>query len=460
MKKSTRRFLAALLLLFLLFPCDSALAFAAASLGDEIEAYVAAHQDTTAGLSVAVFDAENIRYQNCFGYADLEKQLPVREDTVFEWGSATKLLVWVRVMQIWEAGMLDLDTDIQTYLPEGFLTNLRYDTPVTMTDLMNHRAGLQELLADIMLKDVSKVSDLGSALRQHEPVQVFAPDTVTAYSNWGVALAGYIVECVSGQPFYAYVQEHIFSVLGMAHTALAPDLSDNPWVQEMRQELQCYTTEAVLIPDCFFHIPIYPAGMSTGIAADFTAFAQALLREDCPLFTDPNTRHMLFTPSDYYGDTGIPRNYHGFWMLPYGGETVGHGGNTIGCSSYLALDLQNGLGAVVMTNQSNESVYNVGMMEQIFGKLAPMVDTVPKGIWRAARNVFRGPLKVELLGFQVMSEKDLEEFFVPDDANGVPLLSYPYGDLMQVSLPDFIWELGLVLLWALGLVFSLCSLLA
>ncbi len=55
---------------------------------------------------------------------------------MFEWGSATKLLVWVSVMQLWEQGLLELEQDVRKYLPEDFLQNLSYDDPITMLHLM------------------------------------------------------------------------------------------------------------------------------------------------------------------------------------------------------------------------------------------------------------------------------------------------------------------------------------
>lgn len=204
-------------------------------IGSQIEAYVKEHEDTGAAMAVAVFDREGTIYQNHFGYIDLENQKPIEEESVFEWGSATKTLVWISVMQLVEQGRLDLKEDIRTYLPDHFLTNLNYDKPVTMINLMNHDAGFQEMLTDLFVKDHKNVLPLAEQLKFHQPEQIYEPGTVTAYSNWGVALAAYIVEFISGQSFDEYAREHIFEKLGMEHTAIRPDLSDNEWVKEKRQ---------------------------------------------------------------------------------------------------------------------------------------------------------------------------------------------------------------------------------
>lgn len=432
-------------------------------LGRKIEEFVAEHEDTTAGMAVSVFGAGDSIYTNYFGYADKEAGIATDWDTVMEWGSATKLLVWVSVMQLWEQGMLDLDADIRAYLPEGFLTNLKFDTPVTMLNLMNHNAGFQEVYADLFVKDRDAIRSLEDSLMAHAPEQIYEPGTVTAYSNWGVALAAYVVERISGESFDAYVHQHIFEPLGMEHSAMSADLSDNLWVQEKRKELQCYTSEGTLIPDCFYYITLYPAGMCTSTLADFETFGKALLNEDSPLFRKEETWKTLFTPTAYLGDCDVPSNYHGFWAVPYGVETIGHGGNTAGCSSYLLLDLKNQVGAVVMTNQSNETVYNEEMMELIFGAFSEQTyfdseRSLPEGIYRSARTVRTGPFKLVSLSF-MFGEVEPDEVWMTGRSGGVEKISFPYGDYVRVPVWQFMLEMTLFFLGIAAVLFSILSLL-
>jgi CubicO group peptidase (beta-lactamase class C family) len=427
--------------------------------GETIESYVEENRDTTAGMAVDIFDTDQDIYQNYFGYADQENGISVGEDTVFEWGSATKLLVWVSVMQLYEQGKLDLDKDITAYLPDGYLTNLRYDTPVTMTHLMNHTAGFQDLYSDLFVKEEDAILPLGEALQAHEPEQIYEPGSVTAYSNWGVALAGYIVELVSGMEFSAYVHRNIFTPLGMEHSALAADLSDNDWVREQRKKLECYTTEGKLIPNCFYYITLYPAGMCTSTPADFSLFAKELLGGGNTLFEYPDTWQKLFSSTNYYGDSDVPENCHGFWVLPFQNLTVGHGGNTAGCSSYLLLDLEAKIGVVVMTNQAGESIYNEDMMNLIFGEFQEenyFSERVnPDGIYRSARGIRKGPLKCLSLSFETLDGE-------PDEVwmNGSnDKISYPYTDYLKVPMATFLLEMGLFLLWIVSVAFSVISLL-
>lgn len=428
----------------------------------KVDEYVAKHERTTAGMAVAVFDGTDELFKKYYGYVDVEDQIAVSEDSVFEWGSATKLLVWVSVMQLYEQGKLELDSDISDYLPDGFLSNLSYDMPVTMLNLMNHNAGFQEVYVDVMVTDADYIGSLEEALRKHKPAQIYMPGTVTAYSNWGVALAGFIVEQVSGVSFSEYVHENIFEPLQMEHSALSLDLSDNEWVQQKRKELQCYTTERDLIPDCFYHITLYPAGMCTSTLDDFEKFAAALLREDAVLLRRTETWREMFSPSAYFGETDIPLNCHGFWMIPFGVQTLGHGGNTVGCSSYLLLDRAHRTGAVVMTNQSNEKVYNRDMMELIFGRYERSHYTddnaVPSGGFRTARTVRRGPFKVMSLSYGNVDAEGEDQLWIFDGSGERGRIVFSYEDHIQTSLLLFIMEAGLCFLWIVAFGFSAVSL--
>lgn len=109
-----------------------------------------------------------------------------------------------------------------------------------MIHLMNHSASFQEDYTDLFVKDVDAYSNLEEAILEHQPEQIFESGTMVAYSNWSTALAAYVVEQVSGMDYVEYVHANIFEPLGMEHSAIAVDLSDNEWVAEKRKELMSY----------------------------------------------------------------------------------------------------------------------------------------------------------------------------------------------------------------------------
>ncbi|KXT83033.1 Beta-lactamase [Streptococcus sp. DD11] len=73
-------------------------------IGQKIENFVKEHEKTTAGMETAIFDTNGTIYRGNFGYMDKENKVKADDDSVFEWGSVTKLTVWVSVMQLWEEG--------------------------------------------------------------------------------------------------------------------------------------------------------------------------------------------------------------------------------------------------------------------------------------------------------------------------------------------------------------------
>lgn len=336
----------------------------------EIENYVKEREGGLASLEVSVFDGDETIYNGYFGYADIENKIPADDETVYEWGSCSKVLVWVSVMQLYEDGLIDLEADIQTYLPDGFLTKLQYDEPITMLNLMNHNAGWQEIVYSDSVTDKSDMVDLETALKNLEPYQAYKPNEHTAYSNWGTGLASLIVEKVSGEEFADYVHENIFEPLGMEHTSIYADYSDNSWVENKRNELKTYCIMQGINESYgtnINYVLYYPVGAAVSTLSDFATFGKAFTSDNCPLFENKETRDFMLSASSYYGDSDIAKNCHGFWTSEYAVQTMGHGGNTYGCSSMLQFDPVSGLGVVIMTNEVGESAFNYGIPSLLFG---------------------------------------------------------------------------------------------
>ncbi|CAM3276793.1 serine hydrolase [Filibacter tadaridae] len=359
--------------------------------------------NTTVGASIAVVKDGELIINTSYGYADLEKQVEVTPDSVFEWGSATKLLVWTSVMQLVEQGKLDLDENIQKYLPKDFFTKLHYDTPITMLNLMHHDAGWEDKYTDLFYLSADDVKPLLEVLHISEPSQVNKPGEVVAYSNYGVALAGYIVESITGQPFYEYVNEHIFTVLDMKDTAIHPSQKDNKGVAEKRESIHGYSVankgEFSRSKNERVFIGLYPAGSAIGTAEDAAKFIATLMPADgksSPLFQSNDTLTKMLTTSGFY-DNGIPRNAHGFWEGMYGVDVLEHGGNTDSFSSNFTFSKEEKLGVIIMTNQTAESGLSYGLPVLVYGDYATTKDEemLPdthelKGDYFQARQAYKG----------------------------------------------------------------------
>ncbi|MED1603352.1 serine hydrolase domain-containing protein [Alkalihalophilus marmarensis] len=478
------------LVLFSFHPPAISFANETASTEDNIEEYLQEHDKDIAGLATILLEEDKVIYK-MKGYADIENQIPVTEDTVFEWGSVSKILIWISVMQLVEQGQLDLETDIKTYLPDDFRSKTTYEEPVTLQHLMHHTAGFDDSYTDLMIHNPPEMHTLKEVLENADIKQVYPPGEVVAYSNYGSGLAAFIVEEVSGIDYHEYVQQNIFEPLHMTKTAIDPELGDNVWVKEARGEVQGYTYARQLIEPNFYSIPMYPVGSATGTAGDLQKLMQALLAEDNPpLFKNKDRLDQLFEPTLYYPGTTIPRIANGLIYLPSKSQHVyGHGGNSKAFSSSFYVDRTQRTGVIVLTNINNESTFTAGIPELIFGEYAHVENNRNleesskwKGVYEPARLPSSGFSKVYgllLRGKTTQSEsnhltisglhytqlepgiyktEDSPSLYSLDVYSVHPqhknVLSNTYSDLLYVPYYKHLLELGGLVLCAAAFLFS------
>lgn len=337
---------------------------------DVVDQFASEHiGQSTVGASIVIVKDGEIVLAKGYGQGDVENNVPIDAETsVFEWGSISKLFVYVAVMQLVEEGKLDLNEDVQTYLPEGFLTRLHYNEPITIMHLINHQAGFEDYVFDLGYSDKAYVESLEEGLRRGEPKQIYPPGEVVAYSNYSNALAGYIVELVTGQPFYEYVEEQIFSTYDEpVEAAFVPN---DPTSTVETNKVNGYLPAGVgeFIEGNPFYVSIYPAGGLNGTALDLAQFALALMPEDgeSPLFQSESTLEELFTQT-YAPTDNFPGLAHGFWEFPGSQRTVGHGGNTAAFSSHFQLVPDERFGVIVLTNQGGELHFTQELMTTLVG---------------------------------------------------------------------------------------------
>lgn len=178
-----------------------------------------------------------------YGYADVEqKQSVVADQTIFLTGSTGKLFTWTAVMQLVEQGKLDLDADVNTYL--DFQIPATYPAPIRLKHLMSHSAGFEDR-AFIFARDPGELLPLGPYLARNTPTRVRPPGVLSAYSNYGAALAGYIVECVAQKPFAHYMAEHIFAPLQMRHSSFEQPLPPGRYEPTSRRAMPSRTAHTV-----------------------------------------------------------------------------------------------------------------------------------------------------------------------------------------------------------------------
>jgi len=225
-----------------------------------------------AGAQVAIVRDGAVVTERGYGFADVEKRTAVDPKvTMFRPGSVSKLIVWTAVMQLVEAGRIDLDADINKYLDYN-VTGLG-GKPITMRDLLQHTAGFEEHAKGV-ISTVNNLPTFEEMLKAKVPARIFAPGSTPAYSNYGASLAGYIVERVSGEPFDAYLEKHIFQPLDMTHSSFRQPL---PAALEpfMAKGYRLGSAES----EPFEYVGPRPAGSMSSSADDMAHFMIAHLQD-------------------------------------------------------------------------------------------------------------------------------------------------------------------------------------
>ena len=332
-----------------------------------------------AGAVVVVVKDGHVLLQKGYGYADVSKKLAMDpEQTMVRIGSTSKLFTWTAVMQLVEQGKLDLDRNINDYL--DFTIPNDFGKPVTLRDLMNHRGGFEEGLKDILWTNPQGVPSTEAYLKDHKRPMLFAPGEVPAYSNYGAALAGYIVERISKEPYERYIERHILAPLGMTHTSF-----DQPLPEHFAAAVSKGYRTASAPPGPYELIVTRPAGSGTTTAADMAHFMIAHLQDghfgDAEIL-QVDTAKRMHSPSEQ-APAGFATMAHGFFRELHNGRTViGHGGDTIYFHNDFELLPAEGVGIDFTFNSrgrgeavylAREALFN-GFMDRYFPDSAAPVD--------------------------------------------------------------------------------------
>ena len=307
------------------------------------------------GAAVAIVEDGHVLLAKGYGYADLEHRVLVSAaGTIFRVGSVSKLFTWTAVMQLVEQGRLDLHADVNRYLGDIRVPDA-WGRPVTMADLMSHSAGFEDRTVGIMARDAAHLPPLRAALARGLPARVRPPGQFCAYSNQGAALAGLIVEEVSGEPFSAYVQRHILDPLGMRHSTFQQPLP----ARLVGSLAQGYGPGDDPQAGGFEYIMGPPAGALSATAADMARFMIVHLQDGrlgpARILREQTARQMhrrLFSPHP-----GVNGWAYGFAEMTLNGQrALHHGGDTFLFHSELVLLPKLRMGIFVACNGAGGSL--------------------------------------------------------------------------------------------------------
>lgn len=326
------------------------------------------------GLAVGVVHRQEVVWAQGFGFADLARQSPATPQTIYRIASITKLFTATAVLQLRDAGKLQLDDPVHKHLPWFVIQNAHEDTPViTIRHLLTHTAGLP------------READFPYWIDQHFPTLAQIEATINQqhtavptgtrwkYSNLGLALAGAIVAQASGQPYETYIQEQILRPLAMANTFVQTIARNHEQLAvgygrrlpgRLERDVMPFTDAQGLTP-----------------AANMATTVQDLARFACFQFGDGTAgdRRILRQSSlqemqrIHWLEPGWQAGWGlGFRILRQGDKTtIGHGGAVLGYRTLIHLRPQDKIGVIVLTNADDGDP--LAFADKAFNWIAPAV---------------------------------------------------------------------------------------
>lgn len=171
------------------------------------------------GCALAVYRDNNIWYQQGYGLASIEHQLPIKpQSTVFDIGSTSKQFMAASILLLEQDGKLKTSDDIRKYLPEM----PDYGHTITINHLLHHTSGIRDYIALMMMADIKEEDHTTEAqalsVIARQKALDFVPGSEHSYSNSGYFLLSQILQRVSGKSWVEFAQERLFKPLGMNHT--------------------------------------------------------------------------------------------------------------------------------------------------------------------------------------------------------------------------------------------------
>jgi len=321
-------------------------------------------------VSAAIVKDGELVWARGFGLAYREKNMVADENTIYLVASISKTFTATAIMQLYEKGLIDIDNDVNEYLPFS-LRNPRYpDEPITVRMLLAHQSSLAEdppgfyfrCPAGLKMEDYFEqwLHEYLTPSGLYYMPQIWSdyePGEKMFYANVGYSLLGYIVERVSGESFEEYCRKNIFEPLGMKNTSFE---FEN--LNISRIAMPYVYSRGEYYPLTYYSILDYPAGGLRTSVVDLSRFLIAHINggvfEGTRILKERSVEemHRVQYPSDTYNfQYGL-----GFQIWDIGGERyIGHTGGLYGVATKMVFRESDGTGVIYFINSGADDLRGI-----------------------------------------------------------------------------------------------------
>lgn len=336
-----------------------------------LDDFVLAKLDEAAipGVAAAIVKHGRVVFTHAWGWADLEHHVPASDASIWVLGSVSKTITGTATMQMVEAKKLDLDADVNGYLPFAVRNPKWPDVPITLRMLMTHTSSIQESAARLvsLAKPGDPAVDLrgllepylvpgGATYVEGESYGAQKPGTKFVYSNFGAALAALMVERAAGEPFHQYCKHHIFEPLGLSSTSFRLDELDASRLAVAYTYVEGKGQE----PNPQTSVPYYPSTTLRTTAPDLARLLATIARggeiDGVRLLQVSTVDEMLKeqVPADDPGNDifaqGLLWEHRPIPAPDAEVHCVGHGGSYYGASTRMHMTFDEHVGVITLAN--------------------------------------------------------------------------------------------------------------
>ena len=344
------------------------------------------------GMAAAVVKEGRVVWSHGFGVTNLETQRPVTPDTLFLTGSISKTVLTTALMQLWEQGLFELGDDVADYVPFALENPLYRRFPITFRELMTHTSSiadngpvlrslysdgdsplpLEEFLADYLVPD----GEYFAASNFYD----FPPQSRWKYSNVAAAVAGLVVEQLSGEDFAEYCHAHVLQPLGLGGSSyrladLSPADVAMPYEYNQRTEQN--------EPFGHYGLPFYPGGTLRTSAVGLARILAMMAGDgelDGQRLLAPGT--VAEIREVQYPDRWPSQGLFWYYGLYNDREVFGHQGGGDGVAAKMFYRPDDGVGVVLLANGSWGNLLERLVVEEAIIALFGAADELGRAPWR------------------------------------------------------------------------------
>jgi CubicO group peptidase (beta-lactamase class C family)/signal transduction histidine kinase len=308
------------------------------------------------GLSLVVINGNKQTFKNGFGYADLEKKIPVKTSTLFELCSCSKSFTALAILQLAEKGSVSLNDAVSRYFPWFYVRFKGRNYKITINQLLHHTSG-------IPWNTFSRIPQGNSKDALVETTRLIVgieleniPGERVVYCNTNYDIIGAIIEKVSGMTFEEYMWENIFKPLGLLNTSVGQKRNDPDMAAGYK--LVLYSPKKKFFPTYRGNTP--SAYMVTN-AVDMERFLKIQLglieiKPDLKKIIEESHKADYSSSKDSFSSQEYAK---GWLVVDNGSELISSGANP-NYSAYIALRPKNKMAVAVLANSSSSDTSNLG----------------------------------------------------------------------------------------------------